>query len=173
MLIGIGGVSRSGKTKFSRKISKWLRDQGHRAIVFHQDDFVKPDNEIPMIKDHIDWEVPESIDWPHWNDTVQQALGQYDAVVAEGLFAFWEQDSKLVFDRNILVEVSEEVFLARKREDLRWGKEPEWFIQHIWDNYLIYGKPNPFDGLVVSGEKRIDPAIWQEYLVPGHLQNNY
>lgn len=173
MLIGIGGISRSGKTKFSRKVSKWLRDQGHRVIVFHQDDFVKPEDEIPMIRDHIDWEVPESMDWGRWDETVQEAIKQYDFVIAEGLFAFWERDSSLKFDRKILVEVSDEVFFARKREDLRWGREPEWFIQHIWDNYLIYGKPDGFDGLVISGEQRVDAAGWQEYLQNGFLQNNY
>lgn len=164
MLIGIGGVSRSGKTKLSRKVNKWLRDQGHTVAIFHQDDFVKAKEDIPLIKDHIDWEVPESMDWDRWNETVQQALAKHDCVIAEGLFAFWERDSRMTFDRKILVDVSKDTFLARKREDLRWGKEPEWFIQYIWNNYLIYGRPNPFDGLVVSGEKRVDPAVWQEYL---------
>lgn len=173
MLIGIGGVSRSGKTKFSRKVNKWLRDQGNSVAIFHQDDFVKPEKDIPLIRDHIDWEVPESMDWDRWNETIQQAQLTHNCVIAEGLFAFWERDSSLTFDKKILVEVSEEIFLARKREDLRWGREPEWFIQHIWDSYQIYGKPSPFDGLLISGERRVDPAIWQEYLVPGNLQNNY
>lgn len=165
MLIGIGGVSRSGKTKLSRKVNKWLRDQGYTVAIFHQDDFVKPDSEIPLIRDHIDWEVPESIDWDRWNRDLVSAITTYDWVIAEGLFAFWAKDAAYKLDRKILVEISEESFLARKREDLRWGKEPEWFIRHIWENYQIYGKPEPFDGLRISGEGRVDPAIWQTYLL--------
>ena len=164
MIIGIGGISRSGKTKFSRKVSKWFRDQGKTVQVLHQDDFVRPESEIPLIRDHIDWEVPESLDWSKWDAAIRKAQGEAEVVIAEGLMVFREKDSEIHFDRKVLVDISEETFFARKREDLRWGKEPEWYIQYIWDSYLIYGKPEGFEGLLISGERKVEEEVWRSYL---------
>ncbi|MEL6252490.1 MAG: hypothetical protein AAFR87_10815, partial [Bacteroidota bacterium] len=60
MLIGIGGLSRSGKTKLAKRVKGLYKEQ--KVILLHQDDFVKAEEDIPLIQNHIDWEVPESID---------------------------------------------------------------------------------------------------------------
>lgn len=164
MIIGIGGISRSGKTKFSRKVSKWIRDQGKTVLVLHQDDFVRPESEIPLIKDHIDWEVPASLDWKRWDTAIREAQREAEVVIAEGLMVFREEDSDIRFDRKVLVDISEETFFCRKREDLRWGREPEWYIQYIWDSYLIYGRPEGFEGLTISGERKVEEEVWRSYL---------
>ncbi|MDP5169073.1 MAG: hypothetical protein NWR72_02420 [Bacteroidia bacterium] len=169
MLLLIGGVSRSGKTKLSQKIALWLRTEGHKVSVLHQDEYVKPESEIPMIRDHIDWEVPESIDWARWQEAIRSAALSHDWVIAEGLFAFSDQELNQAADRQIMVNVSEDTFLQRKREDLRWGQEPEWFIAHIWRSFLIYGEPASFAGLVLSGEQPQSPHLWQAYLISGKI----
>ena len=59
MIIGIGGVSNSGKSGLARLIGT-LYD--HKTIsILCQDDFTKPN--LPYIKDHIDWELPETMDF--------------------------------------------------------------------------------------------------------------
>ena len=43
---------------------------------------------------------------------------------------------------KIFLEISKRLFIERKREDLRWGLEPDWYIEHIWEAYLRYGRPS-------------------------------
>lgn len=58
MLIGISGVSSSGKTTLSRL----LRDIFPNTFILHEDDFYYPDNQIPVKNGVADWDCLESID---------------------------------------------------------------------------------------------------------------
>ena len=61
---------------------------------------------------------------------------------------------------RIFIELGEEEFIKRKREDLRWGREPEWYIRHIWDSYNRFGRfpePNNPD-MLLHGEGKFDIA---------------
>lgn len=162
MLIGVGGLSRSGKTKLAKRVRTLFKDR--RVRLLHQDDFVKAESEIPLIRDHIDWEIPASIDLEKWEDAIEQALKEEEVVILEGLFAFAFPGIHKPYDKEILVEIPEEVFFARKRADLRWGKEPEWYIQYIWDAYHIHGKPDNFEGYRVKGNSPLDVAGLKTYL---------
>lgn len=137
MIIGIGGVSRAGKTTLSEKLKKRLK--GKSIKLFNQDDFVKKGG-LPVIRDHIDWEHPDSIDWRRLKKEVKAARGSTDLIIVEGLFAFYDRALASQYDYSVFVRIDKKVFFARKRQDLRWGKEPEWFIRHIWDSYQQYGK---------------------------------
>lgn len=61
ILVGISGVSSSGKTTLARL----LRDILPNAFILHEDDFYKIDNEIPVNADGIaDWDCLEAINLP-------------------------------------------------------------------------------------------------------------
>ena len=45
-----------------------------------------------------------------------------------------------LYDKTIFLKIDKETFLNRKKKDLRWGKEPDWYIEYIWENHLIYGQ---------------------------------
>ncbi|TKX21238.1 AAA domain-containing protein 9 [Elsinoe australis] len=66
ILIGISGVSSSGKTTLSRL----LRDVFPRTFILHEDDFYKTDNEIPVKNGVADWDCIESLNLP----AMQEAL---------------------------------------------------------------------------------------------------
>jgi len=75
IIIAIGGVSSAGKSSLAVKIQTWVKPWS--SIALNQNDFVKDVKEIPMIRDHIDWESPQSIDWSHFHQAiikVQQAI---------------------------------------------------------------------------------------------------
>ena len=158
MVIGIGGVSRSGKSTLARMVVNYFRDSGKTAIVLYQDDFVFPTNRIPKIKDKVDWEHPASLNHDLLWETAQFYRERFEVVIIDGFLAF--HDARLQYDKRVFVSVSKETFLLRKENDLRWGEIPRWFFEHIWESYLLYGVPD-FSAhryIRISGETEYDPA---------------
>jgi uridine kinase len=139
MIIGIGGVSTAGKSSLAFQLRKHF-SPGAKVKILCQDDFIRPESEIPQIQRHIDWECPESIDHDMYFQAIQRERKVNDIVISEGLFAFNDERVSGLYDRRIFLMISKETFWKRKSADLRWGKEPEWYIEHIWNNYLKFGK---------------------------------
>jgi len=156
MIIAIGGSSTAGKSTLAAKIGEVY---DHRRVkILCQDSYVKPENEIPRIRDHIDWEVPDSIDFDKFYRAVVFANMQYEVVIVEGLMIYYNRRTVDLFNKRLFVEIDKETFLKRKSRDLRWGKEPQWYMKHIWDSYLKYGRvPNMLnDVFTVDGRHSID-----------------
>jgi nicotinamide/nicotinate riboside kinase len=157
MIIGIGGVSRSGKSTLANLLVTHFRKNGKKAIIFHQDDFVFPETKIPKIRHRTDWESPQSIDFQLYKEVLELFEERFDVVIAEGLFAFYDEATNQLYDHKFLVKISKRTFLIRRAMDTRWGYEPTWFIDHVWLSYLRYGKPNSqLKVMNVSGEDEFD-----------------
>ena len=58
LLVGISGPSCSGKTTLAKALQSFVTN----AIVIHQDEFYKPDSEIPVRNGVQDWDCAESLD---------------------------------------------------------------------------------------------------------------
>lgn len=155
MLIGIGGVSRAGKSTLADLLTKQFLSQGQSVKTLRQDDYPVDEALLPMVRDRRDWEVPQSIDHEaFWTDT-RIALKDCDIIIVEGLFCFYDRRLTEVMDKQLLVEITQPTFIKRKSIDLRWGSspEPDWYIDHIWQQYLIHGLPNSAEGIYrVDGE---------------------
>lgn len=163
MVIGIGGVSRAGKTRLARKLAGHFRGQGRTAVILHQDEFVFPEAEIPTIRGKADWEHPGSIDFERFRQAIAAQAETVDVVIAEGLLAFYDAAVNALYDRCFFMKISKATFLERKARDLRWGREPDWYMEHIWESFLKYGQPGPGRPAVftLSGEAAYD---WEEVL---------
>lgn len=158
MLIGIGGVSRSGKSTLARMLVNHFRDSGKTAIVLYQDDFVFPTTQIPRIKNKVDWEHPLSINHDLLWETARFYCERFEVVVVDGFLAFHDSRFVEAYHKRIFIRVSKETFLERKANDLRWGDIPRWFFDHIWESYLLYGIPDFVQNeyLQISGESAFD-----------------
>ncbi len=162
MIIGIGGLSRSGKTKVAKKIRTELQKQGQNVLLLHQDHFSFPEIKIPKIKDRADYEHPDSIDWNRYLAAIQEGIKAQQTIISEGLFAFANQQLNQLYDRQIFVSIDQATFMQRKANDTRWGPlPPPWYLQHIWDAHQIHGQcplPSP---LQINGTK---PLIINEII---------
>ncbi|ORX76954.1 P-loop containing nucleoside triphosphate hydrolase protein [Basidiobolus meristosporus CBS 931.73] len=72
VIVGIGGPSASGKTTVARYLSKILPN----CWLIHQDDFYKPESEIPIDKETglANWDIPEAIDIARFMDILGEAM---------------------------------------------------------------------------------------------------
>jgi len=158
MIVGIGGVSRAGKTTLANLMAKLFLARNKSVVIIHQDEYVHEERDIPKIKDRIDWEHPASIRTDDFRNAVIEANESHDLVIAEGLLCFNDPELTKRMDRKILVTIAKETFLERKKEDLRWGSEPDpaWYMEHIWESYLRYGQPQSDDYFIIDGNQYFD-----------------
>ncbi|RSL70069.1 hypothetical protein CEP54_001977 [Fusarium duplospermum] len=66
LIVAISGCSSSGKTTLARL----LRDIFPNTFILHEDDFYRPEAELPMKNGLLDWDCPESIDIPGMADSL-------------------------------------------------------------------------------------------------------
>lgn len=163
-IIGIGGVSNSGKSRIARKIRGFFKDETVRIL--HQDNYVQDETMIPKISGKTDWECPESLDFTGFKNAIEKAAMDYDIVIAEGLMVFYHDAINSLFNRRIFAEIPRIVFFKRKEKDLRWGKEPSWYVEHIWESYRKYGMLNldRYPVLKVRGDRPLDEQALHNFI---------
>ncbi|MGL4630574.1 MAG: hypothetical protein ACRCVT_05135 [Leadbetterella sp.] len=133
-LIGIGGISRSGKTILANKLKQQLERKGLHVTVLHQDSYTQPLDTIPKVGDQVDWECPESLDFEGFYDAILQSK-EYDVVIVEGFLLYLDPRITQLISVKINLEITKKEFFARKKQDNRWGKIPIWYFEHIWNSF--------------------------------------
>ncbi len=135
-IIAIGGVSRSGKST----LALWLHQQLPGSIMLCQDDFPNDENHTPGIKDRVDWEHPGSIHWQNWQRAIANFQDDCEYLILEGLFIF-RPEAGIKADFSVYLEIDKSNFIEARRKETRWGPEPGWYIEHVWDSHFKYGLP--------------------------------
>ena len=134
-IIGIGGMSRSGKTLLAQKLgTHWGSD---RSIVISLDDYAKPQSLIPTIHGVANWEIPESIDYKKLLKATQEAAQRFEWVIVEGLLVFHNEELNALFDYRLILEIDRSTFIDRRSKEARWGAESPAYLQHVWDEYQV------------------------------------
>ena len=155
MIVGIGGSSNSGKSTLANELAAYYKNIDVKILC--QDDFVISHDLLTRVNGHIDWEQPSTIEIEKYITAVKKANETYDLVICEGLFAFWFSELNKLYDKKIFLKIDKKSFKNRKVKDLRWGKEPNWYIEHIWDSHLKYCEIHPLkkDYFIVNATKKI------------------
>lgn len=164
MIIGIGGISNSGKSALAEKIKLYFSDK--KVKILCQDNFAFPTPSIPTINTHTNWEIPESIDFDRFVQNVLTESKQNDIVIDEGLFVFYDERLNRLYDKMIYLSISKETFIKRKQMDLRWGKEPDWYMEHIWESHQKFFEKIELrkEAFQLSGENPVDMESVFRYL---------
>ncbi len=162
--IGIGGVSRAGKTSLSNYIKSLYPKKS--VYLIEMDNFVRNEADIPKIKDYTDWEHPISVDFDKIKNRLKEAICQYDIVITEGILIFYSEELNRLFDKRIFINIPKNMFFKRRLQEKRWGAEPDWYLDYVWESYLKYGKLKDSDNstLYIYGNEN-----WSAMLIDEHL----
>jgi nicotinamide/nicotinate riboside kinase len=162
--IGIGGVSRAGKTTLSNYILSLYPNK--KTLIIPMDEYVIEQDKIPRIKDRIDWETPASVDYDRIKQKIKESVNDYDLVITEGILIFYSEDLNQLFDKRIFLDIPKSLFYIRRHSDKRWGEEPKWYIDYVWESYLKYGrlKETFSDTIYLSGHEDFSALLIDEYL---------
>ncbi len=155
-VIGIGGPSQAGKSTLASELGRKLAVP---MVVIAQDDFVRPVKEIPMIRDRVDWETPDSIDQRKMHEAIEAALSIGTTVIVEGIFAFSFPWLNAIYDLSLKLQVDRTTFLHRRRLDRRWGEEPDWYLQYVWKAYATRDDPLPNPGMELDQGYQLEEVL--------------
>ena len=149
MIIGIGGVSRSGKSSLAQWLSREFKD----SISLSLDDFAYPRHKLPKVNGLYDWEVPPAYNFDRLLQTTKKMHQLHAVVIVEGILVFHDHRLNDLFDRRILLQIDRNEFLERRTKETRWGNEPRWYLDYTWESYQRHGSQCKGDHVVLSGLK--------------------
>ncbi|MEM6525455.1 MAG: hypothetical protein AAGF85_08020 [Bacteroidota bacterium] len=154
MIIGIGGCSQSGKSTLAQK----LTDNLPGAHLFSLDDYTFPNNYLPLVRDRFDWEIPEAYDFDRLISEIHESQSKGQAyIIVEGILIFYDPRLVNLFDRRLFIQIDRQTFYKRRNKERRWGIEPQWFVDYIWNSFLKYGLPADLDNYkILNGEVPIE-----------------
>ncbi|MGC8866286.1 MAG: uridine kinase family protein [Bacteroidales bacterium] len=135
LVVGIGGGSRAGKTTLALHLKEALPFDSQ---IISLDDCVLPEAMIPRIRNHINWEIPESIDYTLLRHKMETLSEKAQVIILEGLFVFSVPEIFSLLHLGIFLTISRRKFIAEKKMDDRWGIEPLWYIYYIWKAYKAH-----------------------------------
>ncbi|GAB4244676.1 MAG: hypothetical protein Tsb0034_22940 [Ekhidna sp.] len=160
-MIGIGGISRSGKSSLAQRLVDQAGDR--KCLILGLDEFVFTESAIPKIKGETDWERPESTDFHKVIQTIQLHQDEHDLIIVEGIHAFTDEQLLSCYDTTVYLKLSKATFLKRRGKETRWGKEADWYPVHVWESHQKYGL-YPKADYVLSGELPIKEKTILEIL---------
>ncbi|KAL8839789.1 MAG: hypothetical protein Q9170_001600 [Blastenia crenularia] len=82
LVVALSGLSSTGKSTIASHLPSIFSAPRYAVSVLHVDDFYRPQSELPLREELLDWDCVESLDWPRLESAVQRWRG--GEKVAEG-----------------------------------------------------------------------------------------
>ncbi|XP_008835294.1 nicotinamide riboside kinase 2 isoform X2 [Nannospalax galili] len=164
-IVGIGGMTNGGKTTLTNSLQKALPN----CCVIHQDDFFKPQDQIPVGDDGFkQWDVLESLDMEAMLGTVKAwvkkpqkfarahgvTLQPHDPgthiLLIEGFLLYSYKPLLDLYSRRYFLTVPyEECKRRRSKRNYTVPDPPGLFDGHVWPMYQKYKQEMERDGVEV------------------------
>ena len=163
MIIGIGGVSRAGKTSLTRILKKELHKKTGEV---HLDNYIKDSSHwdffvtypifyLSKIHKTFDMEHPDTIDFDSLYGDIIRSSEKNEMVIAEGFLITYDARIKSLIDLYIHIDLSKKVFIQRRIKDFKKGNL--WYANHVWNSFMKYGNSyGDLKHIVINGDRGID-----------------
>jgi len=143
LIIGIGGISRSGKTKLAKRLRTYFKKQGYKPILLSTDSFFFCSKKLPTIKNYLNREIPEAINFAQLIQQITVSKSSTNTIIIiEGHLVFANPQLCELLDCRIFFIINKATFIERKMKDSRWEKVSPEYIQYAWQAWLQYGQIN-------------------------------
>ncbi|WLR59223.1 hypothetical protein [Guptibacillus hwajinpoensis] len=143
-LLGIDGLSRSGKTTFVSKLEGLLEMSGYRSVTFHIDDYIEP-KQKRYKTGHEEWYEYYFLQWDvaklkqHFFDSIMERIPpgnlKVDVVVIEGVF-LQRDEWRSAFDCVLFLECARDVRFGRENEETQ--RNLKKFEERYWKAEKYY-----------------------------------
>ncbi len=145
IVIGIGGISRSGKST----LRKTLKNKLNPTAIFHIDEYIispikKWDNKIQS--EIMDWEDPKCLDLDKFyrdfknskekilNNSKSDYTGETEYIIAEGFLLYFRKDITDLIDIKFSFNIDKELCRERRRNTKDFPSD-HYFDEYIWKGY--------------------------------------
>lgn len=157
-VIGIAGASASGKSTVSERFGNFFADYDVRVI--HVDEYYREAACRPKIigitdgVEYIDDNHPAALDLDRCCLDAQEAVGRYDILIIEGIFAFWDERIFALLDLKVFVDCDpDERFARRVSRNLTFGQS----LEEITGRYVQAVQPQQ--------RAYVEPAKWKADII--------
>jgi uridine kinase len=171
MIIGIGGVSRAGKTTLSNFLKKKLRKKTYEIHLDHYikesshwDFFAKfPAFYLSMLYRKFDMEHPETIDFTRLYNDILLHSQENEIIIAEGFLITYDQRIRSLLDKYIHIHLTKEEFMKRRMNDFK--RNNEWYANHVWNSFMKFGNNyHDLNHMVLNGNQQVDKEAVLRFL---------
>ena len=137
VIIGIGGISRAGKSTLISKLAHYYKiEKMVRFDEFLIAPLLKNDYNAQSIIE--DWEDPKCYDFDKFKDNLlsikNEELGVKRIVLVEGFLIYYRKDISNIFDYKILLDVDKELARERRKRTKHYGSD-YYYDEYIWKGF--------------------------------------
>ena len=162
IIVGIGGISRSGKSSVSRALVKAIPN----SIYVRQDSYLTHPKSVmdPKYGQILNWEDVNSYDLPKLVKNIVELRSHWiskttvlTTIIVEGFLIFANEDLAMLFNKSVLIDIPMDVAFQRRMATKKMSdniKFAQYYSEHyIWDSFKKFNQFIPKDTLVIDGCK--------------------
>eukprot|EP00933_Yihiella_yeosuensis_P011362 TRINITY_DN11861_c0_g2_i1.p1 TRINITY_DN11861_c0_g2~~TRINITY_DN11861_c0_g2_i1.p1 ORF type:complete len:188 (-),score=37.17 TRINITY_DN11861_c0_g2_i1:358-921(-) len=137
IVIGISGVSRSGKGWVSKGLIESIEAAGMKAIIVAQDNFwFRSCKVVVKGSSRSSQEEPECTDHKRFLKAIKDKLQSYDVVIAEGFQLLYSEEIASLLDHIFLIELDKDEARKRRIQPRDKQMNPNPLTPEDWDDLL-------------------------------------
>ena len=141
IVIGIGGISRSGKSTLIKKLVDHYK---LKSFVCFDDYLIGPVTKMDKIVNSYieDWEDPKGWDIEKYKETLLKLkekdndTNDLNIILVEGFLIYYRKDISSLIDIKIMLDIDKEVARERRKKSKHYGSD-YYFDEYIWNGFIL------------------------------------